>query len=106
MVPKMLTGALLMMVTGCVIDADGDGDPDVGPDPVATSCSDYCDHRAECDDEVDVDSCTADCIDNADNCQADEQAQALAELEACAQESCDDVLGCTIDASLECYFGV
>lgn len=102
---KVLT-MMFLAAAACVVDVDGDGDPEIGPDPVAATCSDYCDQRATCDDEVDVDVCTADCIENADSCQVDEQEQALLELEACAQESCDDMLACTLEAGMECYFGV
>ena len=93
----------------CRVDVDEDGDVDVEPvpvDPVERTCTNYCDHRAECNDDVDVDACIDDCQEAAGNCQADEQEQALEELDACAEQSCDDVGECTVSASLECYLGL
>ncbi|MEZ4239136.1 MAG: hypothetical protein R3F59_23885 [Myxococcota bacterium] len=100
------TFALLGTLTLAACDPDGDGDTDILPDPIESSCSNYCEQRNVCDDEVNVDSCTADCVENANNCQADEQEQALDELDVCAEESCDDIAACTIGAGLECYFGI
>lgn len=82
-------------------------DPEFGAvDPVERTCSDYCEKRATCDDETNLDTCVSDCVEQAGNCQADEQEQALDELETCTEESCDDIGLCTIGASLECYFGI
>ena len=83
-----------------------DGGSALNPDPVERSCTNYCEQRNMCDDEVDVDSCTADCMDSVGDCQADEQDQALDELDECAEESCDDIGACTVGAALECYFGI
>lgn len=91
---RMGVGVLTMaLLTGCA-------------DRVTTVCADYCAQLAMCDDETDVEACEADCADAAGNCQADEQEQALDELEVCAAESCDDILVCTVGASLECYLGI
>lgn len=73
---------------------------------VEATCQRYCEQVATCDGDVDVESCTADCLDNVGDCQVDEQEQALDDLDDCAQESCDELFACTVGAQLQCTFGI
>jgi hypothetical protein len=73
---------------------------------IADACEDYCGRKSECDDETDVGDCISSCEDSLDDCMADEQDDAVGDVEGCAEESCDDFTGCTIGAGLECAFGI
>lgn len=88
-----------MAVGACEREGTGDA-------RIALTCADYCQKAADCDDEVDVDECKDDCKDAMEDCMDDEQEEALDDLDACAEDSCDDFLGCTIGAGLECTFGI
>jgi hypothetical protein len=106
---QLLFLGVLASLAACRVDVEGDGDGDLDLDPVSTiesSCTGYCERQAECDDEVNTDDCINDCVDAAGDCQADEQEQAIEELEACAEESCDDIGECAVGAGLECYLGI
>ena len=96
-------GAVMGIAIGaCQRDSDDDALGLSGEE----TCRDYCERARECDKELIEKDCVDDCIDAMSDCQADEQQQALDELEACTEESCDDVLGCSIDAGATCYFGL
>lgn len=69
-------------------------------------CENYCERAKTCNDGVDVDSCTQDCVDFMSDCQADEQDEALDEIDMCSNASCDDFAGCSIDAGATCIFGL
>jgi hypothetical protein len=103
-----LRGAVLAFAASCGLlfgactDDGDDGVPAAGKD----ACEDYCDHAQECNDETDKSECMLDCQDSLGDCQADEQSQAIEDLEKCAKESCDDFLGCSIAVGLQCTFGV
>jgi hypothetical protein len=99
----LLLGGSLGLVAGACRDDDEQGviNPEVEQD-----CLGYCDRAVECNDDKDEQECIDKCIERMNNCQADEQSQALAQLEVCANESCDDFLGCTIDVGTTCYFGL
>jgi hypothetical protein len=105
---QLLFLGVLACLGACRVDVEEDGDGvDIEPiDPVERTCTNYCERQAECDDEVNTEDCVDDCVDTAGNCQADEQEQALAELDECAEETCDDIGECTVGASLECYLGI
>lgn len=98
----------------CVIDADGDADDDAGANDdsgasaveIESTCQAYCDKAVECDDDVTLTTCVADCKENMGDCMADEQEKALSDLNSCAADACDDFTGCTIGAGLQCTFGV
>lgn len=89
-------------------DGDGDGDliDGVSDIRISSACNDYCSQAQDCDDEVDYDDCVSDCESSMMDCMADEQEQAVEELEGCAEESCDDFGVCTIGAGLQCTFGI
>ena len=74
-----------------------------GADTPESACSDYCDKRAECDDEVDVDNCNETCTDVMEECD-DAEEDAMEDLRACADESCDDVASCGFDQGADCIF--
>ena len=76
------------------------------PLATATACADYCERRAECDDEVDRVRCEDRCTERMGNCRADELDQATDDLNLCAAESCDDVLTCAVASGTRCYFGL
>jgi hypothetical protein len=77
-----------------------------GDTRIKFTCKDYCAKAAECDDGVDEDDCVDNCRDDMEDCMSDEQEQALDDLDSCSEESCDDFLGCTIGAGLQCTFGI
>ncbi|MEZ4451756.1 MAG: hypothetical protein R3B09_19995 [Nannocystaceae bacterium] len=91
---------------GMACNDEDDGDDDPTPVNVRVACGNYCDQRAECNDEFDVDDCETRCKDAMRDCQADEQDQAVEDLNGCAQESCDDVVTCAIGAGSQCFFGI
>jgi hypothetical protein len=76
---------------------DGGGTPE-------SVCSDYCDKRAECDDEVDVDDCNETCNDVMEECDDEAESDAIDDLEQCVDESCDDVASCGFDQGVDCIF--
>ena len=76
------------------------------PLKVTSACGDYCDRRAECDDEVEAAKRRNRCVDVMTDCQADEQNRALNDLTGCAKESCDDVGTCAIGAGSHCFLGL
>ncbi|WP_146657893.1 hypothetical protein [Enhygromyxa salina] len=73
---------------------------------VQNSCADYCEQRKLCKDETNEETCRNNCEDAMSDCQADEQDEALDKLDQCANESCDDFLGCTINVGAQCIFGI
>lgn len=77
-----------------------------GPVRIDATCEDYCAKAKECSDGVDVDDCVDSCKEQIGDCMADEQEQALDDLDSCAADSCDDFLGCTIGAGIKCTFGI
>lgn len=102
-----LFGLLTAGAVGFACGEDDDGDDNYElPFKVATACSDYCERRADCDDEVSRNACEDRCTDTMRDCQADEQDQAVDDLDLCAAESCDDVLKCAVGAGSQCYFGL
>jgi len=92
------------LTLGACSDADDDGlDVDFGAE---ASCEDYCAKAKTCDDDRDEQECINNCVDSLDDCMADERDQAIDQVDMCAAESCDDIVGCTIDAGAQCYFGL
>jgi len=87
-------------------DADDDDDDSAATLEVRNACADYCAMAKVCNDNVDEENCYEGCLDNMTNCQVDEQAEALDKLRECADESCNDFLGCTIEVGAQCYFGL
>jgi hypothetical protein len=71
-----------------------------------SSCRNWCEKRAECDDDVNLDQCTLNCEDTVEDCMADERDEVLADLDVCAEETCDDFTGCSIGAGFECVIGI
>ncbi|MBL9106263.1 MAG: hypothetical protein JNL82_35395 [Myxococcales bacterium] len=96
-----LMGALGLVCGLAIGCSDG-----TGPLRTTTTCADYCAKANECDSDVDTDECESDCKDKLDDCMADEQEQALDDLDSCAANSCDEFAGCTIGAGLQCTFGI
>lgn len=86
--------------------ACGEDDPTDAELDVELACNDYCRKAVECNDDLDMEDCENECEDSASSCMADEQDQALDELEMCSEESCDDFGGCTVGAGLQCSFGI
>ena len=76
------------------------------PLKVHSSCDEYCDRRAECDDDVNAAKCRERCVDVMANCQADEQNRALNDLTGCTRQTCDVVDTCAIGAGSTCIFGI
>jgi hypothetical protein len=96
-----LLGAIALGLLAAVACGNGTGDVRVG-----MTCEAYCEHAHDCNDNVDTDACIDDCRDTIDDCMADEQEQALDDLDHCSAESCNDLAACTVGAGLQCAFGV
>lgn len=94
---RVLFGVFALAATGCTIEGD---------DPLDGPCQEYCEQRNVCDGDVDIESCRQDCVDAAQDCQADEKEEALDDIDACADESCDEIAACTVGAGLQCYLGI
>ncbi len=94
-----------LLIGACQGDDDNDDDYEA-PAAVEEACADYCMRAKECNDETDEPKCADDCVAAMGNCQVDELDQATAMLEQCANESCDDLIGCSINAGAECFFGL
>ena len=82
----------------------GDGDGNAAE--IQSTCDTYCNKSQTCDDGETLEQCVADCKAQLGDCMADEQEQALDDLDSCAADSCDDFAGCTIGAGLQCAFGI
>lgn len=105
-VSSIFTGKVIAVVFGGFVVGAGLGCTGTGPVRTELTCQDYCDKAKECDGDVDVDACVSDCKDTLDDCMADEQEQALDDLDSCAAGSCDEFGGCTIGAGIQCTFGI
>lgn len=97
---------MFVAILGFAIGACKPNGVDNAPQAVRDACEAYCARAHDCKDEVRYENCRTRCIDAMTDCQADEQAAAIDELELCAQESCDDVLACRISAGARCVFGL
>jgi hypothetical protein len=75
---------------------EDNGDEYEPPQKVVDACGDYCARANDCNDETDVDKCQADCVDAMTDCMVDELDAALTKLNQCANESCDDFIGCSV----------
>ncbi len=94
-------GALVGLLIAQACEREGTGDIRIN-----ATCRDYCNQAADCNDDIDVDDCRADCESTMEDCQADEQEEALDDLDDCAVESCNEFGACTIGAGLQCSFGL
>lgn len=66
-------------------------------------CKDYCNRLVDCNDNTNFDNCVDDCVEQAMGCDTDDDtADALDILNACAEDSCNNVAACSLDAWLEC----
>ncbi|NVB38599.1 hypothetical protein G6O69_12230 [Pseudenhygromyxa sp. WMMC2535] len=90
-----------LVLGACAGDLDGTGDL-----RTQISCEDYCAQAKSCDEDLDEQDCIDNCVDTIDDCMADEQEEALDQIDECATEACGDFAGCTIDAGAACYFGL
>lgn len=105
-IKPMLLGLLVGLSYACAEDDDGGLFDGVSDLRISNACEDYCDQARTCSDDVDVDECRANCEDNMHDCMADEQKQAVEDVEDCSAEACNEFLGCTIGAGLQCSFGI
>ncbi len=96
-----ILGALMLGLVSAVACGNGTGSVRVN-----MTCEAYCDQATECNDNVDFDNCVDNCEDTIDDCMADEQEQALDDLDSCSAESCNEFGACTVGAGLQCAFGV
>ncbi|MCR9160006.1 MAG: hypothetical protein ACE37F_38215 [Nannocystaceae bacterium] len=101
---SLLCAAALTVQIGC--DNDDDGVGVIEELQIEGSCNDYCEQAKSCDDGVDVEACENDCFDAMSDCQADEQEEALNDIDSCSEEACSEFVGCSIGAGLQCSFGV
>jgi hypothetical protein len=66
-------------------------------------CKRYCVRAVDCNDAVVYDNCLDDCVDQANNCESDDDvAAALDILQDCEAGSCNQVGTCTVEAWIEC----
>lgn len=93
--------ALVGVLSAQACEREGTGDLRIN-----ATCRDYCKQATACDDSVDVDDCRDDCEATMGDCQADEQENALDDLDNCATDSCSEFGACTIGAGLQCTFGI
>lgn len=96
----VLAGSTAMMAGAC-----GDTEDDL-PLFGKLDCQNYCERKKDCNDNTNLDNCVNNCIDSMSDCQADEQQNALDQLDSCSDMACNDFTGCAIDAGLTCYFGL
>ena len=73
---------------------------------IDAGCMSYCQKAGECNKSIRPDNCETRCQNRLNRCRANEQADAVADLEACAIDSCVDFAACAIGAGLECTFGL
>ncbi len=97
----LVLGGFAALITGACNDSDDDL-PLFG----RLDCQNYCERAKDCNDNTNVDNCVDNCIENMGDCQADEQQDALDQLNMCSDVACNDFTGCSIDAGLTCYFGL
>jgi hypothetical protein len=83
-----------------------DGDGAGASIKVKSACDSYCAKAKTCKDDMDEQECRSKCQNAMTDCQADEQKTALKRLDDCANESCDDFIGCTINVGATCVFGL
>jgi hypothetical protein len=99
----MLFIAGLLLVQQSVACQDDDPSDDLS---VRLDCSSYCEQAQLCNGDVNRAECEDDCEDALGECQANELDQVQEQLDNCAEESCDDFTGCSIDAGAQCFFGL
>jgi hypothetical protein len=98
--------AVASFALGACRQTDADEDESGASLEVMNSCEEYCQQRKLCKDETNEEKCRNNCIDAMTDCQVDQQNAALDKLDQCANESCDDFLGCTINVGAQCIFGI
>lgn len=66
-------------------------------------CNKFCNKAFDCNDNSDRDICFEECVDTANNCDSEVDVEAALDILAdCANESCNAVAACTIEAWVEC----
>ena len=107
--PLRATLLLVAAATGFVGGACKDDDDGVDSDDGAqfmVVCKNYCARAELCNDNINEEKCISRCVRSVENCMADEQDLALYQIDVCASESCNDLIGCSINAGAQCYFGL
>lgn len=65
-------------------------------------CKRHCSAMRDCS-NIDYDNCVNDCIETANECDSDADVEmALDRLDECKKEQCGELVGCGIDAWVEC----
>jgi hypothetical protein len=98
----LLVAAGLIIVQSAVACADEPGDTLTAK----IDCWSYCRQAETCNGDVNRAQCENDCREALNECRADEVDEAQEQLDECAKESCDEFVGCTIEAGAQCYFGL
>jgi hypothetical protein len=67
-------------------------------------CKRYCDRAVDCNDNTDWDDCYDSCVDTAHECDSDDDLEAALDIldDECTPGACNDLLGCSLDAWVEC----
>jgi hypothetical protein len=65
-------------------------------------CKRHCNAMEDCANE-DYDTCVNKCVETATECDSESDMEmALDKLDSCREQECGDILGCGVDAWLEC----
>lgn len=102
LVRSLLVVAGLVLVQQSVACTEDDG----GSLETKLNCADYCQQAQECNGDVNRSECEDDCQEALGECRADELDSVQERLDECADETCDDFTGCSIDVGAQCYFGI
>lgn len=93
----VLSGLLMGALVGVACEDDTPATDDIG-----RACTNHCERWAECDDDVDFDGCLANCFNAINECPIEEVDEAIAELDDCTDESCEDLAQCSVDPASRC----
>jgi hypothetical protein len=66
-------------------------------------CKRFCLRAVDCNDQTNYDTCLDDCVDQANNCESEDDVEAALDiLQDCEADSCNQVGTCTVEAWFEC----
>jgi hypothetical protein len=70
---------------------------------IETVCKRHCERVVDCNDNLDYDNCVSDCVDTSNDCASETDVEfALDKLDLCPDRACNEVLGCSAEAWIEC----
>ena len=104
MTTTMIRLALGVTIGLAVAHVSACGEQSDDPDDIV-ACRDFCDRQVTCDDR-NRGECEENCRQLLDDCVDDEKDEALSILDSCGGAACDELTECTVDAGIECIFGI